>query len=43
MYRDQIFLSLKFLLDEATWNVWFLERAQDIIVGWDSGGELGIQ
>lgn len=31
------FQSLKFLLDEAIWNVWFHERAQDIIVGWYSG------
>lgn len=40
---DQIFLSPKFLLDEATWNVWFLERAQGIIVGWDSSWQLGPQ
>lgn len=31
------FQPLKFLLDEAIWNVWFHERAQDIIVGWCSG------
>lgn len=31
------FQSLKFLLVEAIWNVWFHERAQDIIVGWYSG------
>lgn len=31
------FQSLKFLLGETIWNVWFHERTQDIIVGWHSG------
>lgn len=30
------FRSQKFPLDEAIWNVWFYDRAEDIIVGWYS-------
>lgn len=44
-YGDKIFFffwSFIFLSDEAIWNVWFLSRAWDIILGWCSTWQWGL-